>query len=118
MTDNVTENHTIDRTPPIGLFNFAESYRIAADILAHQHAKELRFDSPIRYLFYHSIELYMKAFLRSGGLTMQDIKERLGHRFSRMRAECMSSGLAFDTSELAILDYIGDDYMEARYLVT
>ena len=49
---------------------------------------------------------------------MQDIKERLGHRFSRMRAECMSSGLAFDTSELAILDYIGDDYMEARYLVT
>jgi len=109
---------TIDRTPPIGLFNFAESYRAAADILAHQHARELRFDSPMRYLYYHCIELYMKAFLRSEGLRVSEMKTRLGHHFSGLRQECISRGLVLKGDDGAMLDWIGDDYMDSRYLET
>ena len=54
-----------DRTNALGLFNSAECYRQAADILGTEHARALRFDQPIRYLFYHAIELYLKAFLRA-----------------------------------------------------
>jgi hypothetical protein len=54
-----------ERTNALGLFNSAECYREAADILASEHAKALSFDHPIRYHFYHAIELYLKAFLRT-----------------------------------------------------
>jgi hypothetical protein len=37
-----------ERTNALGLFNSAECYREAADILASEHAKALRFDHPVR----------------------------------------------------------------------
>ena len=48
----------------MGLFNVAESYRLAAE---HLHSSALlkgMHDLPVSFLFYHAIELYLKAFLR------------------------------------------------------
>jgi hypothetical protein len=106
-----------DRTNALGLFNSAECYRQAADILASQQ-KALRFDQPIRYLFYHAIELYLKAFLRTD-LPLDKV-ERYGHRFRRLRGACTSRGLPLEQHEREVLTMIDTDkaYIRARYIIT
>ena len=107
-----------DRTNALGLFNLAECYRQAADILATQHARALRFDQPIRYLLYHAIELYLKAFLRAD-LPLDSVI-RYGHRFRRLRGACTSRGLPLEQHEREVLTMIDMDeaYIRARHLRT
>jgi hypothetical protein len=55
----------IERTSPLGLFNYARSYWRSAEYL---HAAKLKLthpSAPATFLFYHAIELYLKAFLLS-----------------------------------------------------
>jgi hypothetical protein len=72
-----------------------------------------------RYLFYHAIELYLKAFLRAGNFPLDKV-ERFRHRFHRLRDTCTSLGLALDLHEREVLTLIGTDetYIRARYLRT
>jgi hypothetical protein len=107
-----------DRTTPLGLFNFAESYREAADKLAMELARP-RFDSPPRYLFYHSIELYLKAFLRSTGLTVREIKDK-SHGFCALCAACTERGLSPDDEDRQVIGLINaqGNYIRARYIET
>jgi hypothetical protein len=109
-----------DRTNELGLFNFAEAYREAADILAVDHANALRFDAPIRYLFYHSIELYLKAFLRKRGLTVEQIRRELGHGFARLRAERTERDLWIAEEDCEVLKLVEAEgnYIRARYIQT
>src|SRR5262249_14458177 len=104
-----------DRTNALGLFNSAECYRQAADILASERR---RFDQPIRYLFYHALELYLKAFLRTD-LTLDGVI-RYGHRFRRLRGACTTHGLPLEQHEREVLSMIDKDdrYIRARYLRT
>src|SRR5687768_15372740 len=46
-----------NRTTPIGLFNFADSYLLAATIILGGKTKELRFEAPLHFLLYHAAEL-------------------------------------------------------------
>src|SRR5215831_8207505 len=85
-------------TNALGLFNSAECYRQAADILASERR---RFDQPIRYLFYHALELYLKAFLRTD-LTLDGVI-RYGHRFRRLRGACTTRGLPLEQHEREVL---------------
>jgi hypothetical protein len=106
------------RTNQLGLFNFAEAYRHAADILAVEHATTLRFDDPIRYLLYHSIEIYLKAFLRQHGLTVAQIKG-LSHGFAGLRAACTERGLWLAEEDSAVIELIDSgNYIRARYIET
>jgi HEPN domain-containing protein len=107
-----------ERTNALGLFNSAECYREAADILASEYAKALSFDHPIRYHFYHAIELYLKAFLRTD-LPLDKV-ESYGHGFRRLRGACTTRGLPLEQHEREVLTIIDTDkrYIRARYLVT
>jgi hypothetical protein len=110
-----------DRTNALGLFNSAECYRKSADILAIEPARALRFDQPIRYLFYHAIELYLKAFLRTD-LPLYRVV-RYGHRFRRLRRACTARGLPLEQHEREVLRMIDTDntyntYIRTRYLIT
>src|SRR5258707_7116063 len=104
-----------DRTNELGIFNFAEAHHEGADILTVEHAKALRFDAPIRYLFYHSIELYLKAFLRKHGLTIAQMKN-LGHGFKGLRDACTERGLWLAEEDCEVLELIDADanYIRAR----
>jgi len=117
----VADQLTVDeRTSPFGLFNFAESYRKAADILAFERPESMRpFDAPVRYLFYHSIELYLKAFLRSDGLTVRQMM-KLSHGFSALRDVCTTRGLWLADEDRDVLAQIGAEYnyIRARYIRT
>jgi hypothetical protein len=108
-----------DRKKLLGLFNFAEAYRDAADFLAVGHAKALPFHDPIRYLFYHSIELYLKTFLRQHGLTVAQIRE-LGHGFAVLRDTCVGRGLWLAEEDCEVLELIAakGNYIRSRYIET
>ena len=42
-----------ERTTPLVFFNYAESYRAAAETLEASDLKATHRDAPIRYLYYH-----------------------------------------------------------------
>ena len=105
-------------TTPIGFINKAEAYRVGAQVLA----RELKgvggwAGDPIRYLYYHCIELYMKAALISAGWTEFQLRS-LSHGFMKLAETCNAAGLGLterdDLNVLALIDS-QNNYIKARY---
>ena len=67
----------------------------------------------------HSVELYLKAFLRGDGLTVRKIR-KLSHGFSALRDVCTTRGLWLADEDREALVLIGaeDNYIRARYIQT
>jgi hypothetical protein len=108
-----------DRTTATGLYNFAESYRHAADCIRSRKAKPLHFEAPIRFLYYHAVELYLKSCLRGAGLDPETITRRYGHRFVKLRKACSSRGVQFADKDIAVMKVIdGENYWRSRYIKT
>ena len=53
-----------ERTNSLGLFNTAEAYRLSARALQAAKVRHGNADKPLRFLYYHALELYLKALLR------------------------------------------------------
>ena len=53
-----------ERTNSMGLFNTAEAWRLSAMALQAQRVKSGHADQPVRFLYCHAVELYLKALLR------------------------------------------------------
>jgi hypothetical protein len=105
-------------TTPVGFINKAEAYRVGAQVLA----RELKgvggwAGDPIRYLYYHCIELYMKAALISAGRTGSQLRV-LSHSFVKLAEACNAAGLGLseqdDLNVLALIDS-QNNYIKARY---
>ena len=105
-------------TTPIGFINKAEAYRVGAQLLA----RELKgvggwSGDPTRYLYYHCIELYMKAALISVGRTEAQLRS-LSHGFVKLAEACNAVGLGLsehdDLNVLALIDS-QNNYIKARY---
>lgn len=103
---------------PIGFINKAEAYRVGAQVLA----RELKgvggwAGDPTRYLYYHCIELYMKAALISAGRTEFQLRS-LSHSFMKLAKACNAAGLGLngpdDLNVLALIDS-QNNYIKARY---
>jgi hypothetical protein len=69
------------RSSPLGFFNLAESYWRAAGALENAKLRTTHPNSPISFLYYHAIELYLKAFLRLHGHSARELRsKKFGHR--------------------------------------
>jgi hypothetical protein len=89
LTDDETDE---DRTTAIGLFHFAHSYASSAAALCDVKLHATHRDSPIRYLYSHAIELYLKSFLRMKEISVDELRSRdLGHNV----AKCAERAMAF-----------------------
>jgi hypothetical protein len=53
-----------ERTNSMGLFNTAEAYWMSAVALQAAKVRAGHASQPVRFLYYHAIELYLKAWLR------------------------------------------------------
>ncbi len=62
-----------DRTTAMGLYQLAESHRGCGSSLVMQLPSVLRFDDPVRFLFFHAIDV-----LRSSGASVLQVKT-MGH---------------------------------------
>ncbi len=70
----------IDRLTPLGFFHFAASYRACAEKLRVCKLRATHPHAPLTFLYYHAIELYLKAFLRAHGHGSEKLRFELGHR--------------------------------------
>ncbi|MCR6672717.1 hypothetical protein [Devosia ginsengisoli] len=117
----MTKNDPVEpftSTTPIGFINKAEAYRVGAQLLA----KDLKgvggwAGDPTRYLYYHGIELYLKAALISVGRTETQLRS-IGHSFVKLAEACNKAGLGLNEPEdLNVMMLIdgGRNYIKARY---
>jgi HEPN domain-containing protein len=110
---------TEERTTALGLFNYARSYRASADHLLSAKLNVSHPHAPLTFLFYHAIELYLKAYLRSKGDTVAQLKS-VSHNISKLAAEVQSRGLTLDDEDKEVLSLMAeaDNVIRSRYIQT
>lgn len=108
-----------ERTNSMGLFNTAEAYWKSADALAAAKVKAGHADSPVRTLYYHAIELYLKALLRQH-YSVDDLSRKFGHKIGRMTAEAKKHGLFIMDEDREVFALMSDTdaVIRARYIRT
>jgi hypothetical protein len=108
------------RSLPIAYFNFAETYWTAAKALRRSKAKATHKESPIRFLYYHAIELYLKAHLRGHGVHPLTMREKFGHKVGRLAKKSASFGLSFDDEDDEVFRLMTetDAVIRSRYIMT
>ena len=77
-------------------------------------------DAPICFLYYHAIELYLKAYLRAQGYSVQDLRRQLGHHAVKLHGEAKRLGLRFDDEDVEVLTLMAetDAVIGSRFLQT
>jgi hypothetical protein len=112
----------IIRTTAIGMFHFAQSYALSAKSLDENRINATHPDAPIRFLYCHAIELYLKAYLLFQGTTLSELKSNpLGHNLVNLVSKSVEFGLEItkehqDAIQLANQGNL-DDYRD-RYIQT
>lgn len=106
-------------TTPMGSYLKAESFRRAAMLLARRLRGGGGFDGdPIRYNFYHSVELYLKAALVCDGYSDDQLRRQFRHGFRALADEVNARGFglteATDLQTLELIDHDGN-YLRSRY---
>jgi hypothetical protein len=108
-----------DRTNEVGLFNTAESYWKSASALYEAKIKASHPLSPVLFLYYHAIELYLKAFLRGNGHSAKHLRSnKFGHRICCLTDRAAELGLRFMDEDKEVFSMMGttDAVIRSRYI--
>jgi hypothetical protein len=102
---------------PYGIFELARSFDDAASLVRTQPALLLT-HGPVRLLYYHACELYLKAYLRRHEWDVDRLRA-LNHDLSQMLDEAMAAGLKVAPQTVAQVRKLADknDYVRVRYMV-
>jgi hypothetical protein len=108
-----------DRTTALGLFNYARSYRASADHLMLAKLNVTHPHAPLTFLYYHAIELFLKAYLRSQDHSVDQLKQ-VGHSINKLAARVQSCGLVLDDEDKEVLSLMSeaDNVIRSRYIET
>lgn len=108
-----------ERTTPIGLFHYANSYWQSATALQEADVKSSHPEVPIWFLYLHAVELYLKSYLRSHGISAQELRTKYGHRVCCLTDESRQRGLLLDDEDIEVFSLIVRmDLMAVRYIRT
>jgi len=102
-----------DRTTAISLYNFAHSYWASASVLQASDVNATRPHAPVNYLYFHAIELFLKAHLRMTGLTVAEIK-LVGHNMEKLASKAEELGLSLTESDFEVIKLVGENYLPMR----
>src|SRR3974390_1066328 len=107
------------RQTPLGLFNMATAYRAAAQKLDETKLKTVMRHAPIRFLYFHALELYLKAFLRAHGCSLSNL-EKLGHDYRKLLLFAAKFNLEITEVDRNVLiqPRDSDAPIESRYIRT
>jgi hypothetical protein len=109
-----------ERTTDVGLYHFARSYRAAADYLdpGPPKSETTHPDAPRDFLYAHAIELYLKAFLRTQGMSVDELK-KIGHDIPTLAQLVARYGVPIEPQIGFVLELLNkDNVFGARYIVT
>ncbi len=107
-----------DRTTSVGLFHYAHTYASSARELAKLDLEVSHPDSPVRFLYSHAIELYLKAYLRAHGVTVKELRYKpYGHDTKALLKKAEEFGLSMNVVQGELIEHITNDTGD-RYIVT
>jgi hypothetical protein len=118
MDQEITDE---ERTNEVGLFNTAESYWKSAAALYAVNVKASHARSPVLFLYYHAIELYLKAFLRGNGHSAKELRgKKFGHKICCLSERAAELGLTYMDEDKEIFSRMGstDAMLRSRYIQT
>ncbi|MCA8926684.1 MAG: hypothetical protein KDC18_01345 [Alphaproteobacteria bacterium] len=107
---------------PIGLFNYAHSFWSAGRALIQLdwEKQESHPDSPAEFLYWHSIELFLKAYLLADGVPLSKLRSPkiFGHDLSKLLTQAKARGLALTRKDEALISFmpVSKDMIALRYL--
>jgi len=104
-SDAVAETALTSSNAASDLFDQAEAYRQSAAALQSAALDSYLSSLPVRNLYYTGIELYLKAFLRAHGHSIDELEGKFRQDFRRMRKRCISLGLVMTAPQGAVLEY-------------
>jgi hypothetical protein len=87
------------------LFDQAEAYWLSAVALESAKVKSDLSSQPVRALYYRAVELYLKAYLRIHGHSLDELEGKFQRDFRRIRKRCESLGLEFADRDAATIEY-------------
>jgi HEPN domain-containing protein len=102
----------------IALFNYAHSYAQSAVTLEANQTEATHWDAPVLFLYFHAIELYLKAFLVALGHDLDVLKKKHGHKVKPLAVMCQHQGvqLSLDAQEVIYLMTETDNVISSRYI--
>lgn len=104
----------------IGTFNYAHSFWGAARALYEKEweTSETHPSSPMEFLYWHAIELFLKAFLQADGVNEDDLRLRYGHKVFVLANECVRRGLPLSKHAMEVISFMREqgDMIDLRYL--
>ena len=108
-----------ERTNSLGLFNTAEAYRLSARALQAAKVRHGNADKPLRFLYYHALELYLKALLRQKH-DIATVRNKFGHQIQLLMHEAETLGLVVGENDRTVLMLIDntDAMIDSRYIRT
>jgi hypothetical protein len=108
-----------ERTTALGLFNFARSYWRSAEQLRASRPDVSHSDAPIMFLYYHAIELYLKAYVRNAGYDLKQMKD-ISHNILKAGRAAHDKGLNLSNDDFELLSVINsdDNVIRSRYITT
>ena len=108
-----------ERTNSMGLFNTAEAWWLSAKALQAAKVKHGHADTPVRSLYYHAIELYLKALLRQK-FGVDRIRKKFGHNTLKLIAGAEKLGIDFMAEDRELFSLMKNTgaVIEARYIRT
>lgn len=103
---------------PIAFANFAHSYCSSAIALQHIDLQAPHSRSVVTYLYYHSIELYLKAFLMAHGITAKKLRLSYRHKIGKLSQKASELGLSFCEIDNDLFEFMhsSDTVISARYI--
>ena len=90
MTKKMPKPKALTDVSGVAFFNFAREYQSAANQLLDSRPC---LSNPIYFLYFHTVELALKAFLRSLNIPILGT-ERQNHNLTKLYEECRSLELA------------------------
>lgn len=110
----------MEQTNPItiGLFNYAHSYAQSAITLQENETDATHWHAPVYFLYFHAIELYLKAWLVAYGHDLDVLRDKHGHRVKPLAKLARGHGLVLSEQTEAVIDlmHTTDNVLSARYI--
>jgi hypothetical protein len=110
---------------PLGWFNLAHAYLFDAATLykAEARPRGWHYEAPVHILYFHAIELFVKAYLRAQGVTDQELRRQYSHDLKSLIDEAEARGMPITkrinrVRLFQIADEAKDQPMRSRYLRT
>ena len=114
MSENQSNEN---RTTPFGLWRYGDDFRKAAIAVASTNPH--RMFMPYYFLVGQSIELSLKAFLLTRGLSLKELKGDFGHDLKALLQRAQKNELRrevrLDTGEKGAIDLLGYEYLARRF---